>query len=36
MPLKRISFGSFASREAAEKAAKSAVAAGLTVQVLKR
>jgi cell division septation protein DedD len=36
MPLKRISFGSFASRTAAEKAAKSAVAAGLTVQVVKR
>jgi hypothetical protein len=36
MPLKRISFGSFPSRAAAEKAAKSAAAAGLTVQVAKR
>ena len=36
MPLKKISFGSFASRTAAEKAAKRAVAAGLTAQVIKR
>jgi hypothetical protein len=36
MPLKKISFGSFASRTAAEKAAKRAAAAGLTAQVVKR
>lgn len=36
MPLKRVSFGAFASRTAAEKAAKRAVAAGLTAQVVKR
>jgi cell division septation protein DedD len=36
MPLKKISFGSFASRTAAEKAAKRAAATGLTAQVVKR
>ena len=36
MPLKKISFGSFASRAAAEKAAKRAAAAGLSAQVVKR
>ena len=36
MPLKKISFGSFASRAAAEKAAKRAAAAGLSAQVAKR
>lgn len=36
MPLKKISFGSFASHTAAEKAAKRAAAAGLTAQVVKR
>ncbi|MBE0503694.1 MAG: SPOR domain-containing protein [Desulfuromonadales bacterium] len=36
MPLKKISFGSFASRAEAEKAAKRAMAAGLTAQVAKR
>jgi len=36
MPLKKVSFGAFASRTAAEKAAKRAVAAGLTAQVVKR
>lgn len=36
MPLKKVSFGSFASRAAAEKAAKRAIAAGLTAQVVKR
>lgn len=36
MPLKKINFGSFASRTAAEKAAKRAAAAGLTAQVVKR
>jgi cell division septation protein DedD len=36
MPLKKISFGSFASRAAAEKAAKRAAAAGLMAEVVKR
>ena len=36
MPLKKVSFGSFASHTAAEKAAKRAAAAGLTAQVVKR
>jgi cell division septation protein DedD len=36
MPLKKITFGSFASRAAAEKAAKRVAAAGLTAQVVKR
>lgn len=36
MPLKKISYGSFATRVAAEKAAKKAAAAGLTAQVIKR
>jgi cell division septation protein DedD len=36
MPLKKVSFGSFASQTAAEKAAKRAAAAGLTAQVVKR
>lgn len=36
LPLKQISYGSFASRTAAEKAAKRGVAAGLPVQVVKR
>lgn len=36
MPLKKISFGSFATRAEAEKAAKRATAAGLTAQVVKR
>ena len=36
MPVKNISYGSFASRAAAEKAVKRAAKAGLTVQVVKR
>jgi len=36
MPLKKISFGSFANRAEAEKAAKRAMDAGLTAQVAKR
>lgn len=36
MPLKKISFGSFASRAAAEKAAQRAAAVGLSAQVVKR
>lgn len=36
MPLKKISFGSFSTRAAAEKAAKRAAAAGLSAQVVKR
>jgi cell division septation protein DedD len=36
MPLKKVSFGSFANRVEAEKAAKRAMAAGLSAQVVKR
>jgi septal ring-binding cell division protein DamX len=36
MPLKKISYGSFATQKEAEKAAKSAAAVGLTAQVIKR
>lgn len=36
MPLKKISFGSFATRAAAEKAAKKVAVSGLTAQVVKR
>lgn len=36
MPVKNVSYGSFASRAAAEKAAKRAGSAGLTAQVVKR
>jgi cell division septation protein DedD len=36
MPVKNVSYGSFASRAAAEKAAKRAATAGLTAQVVKR